>query len=72
MAAPDPRPPKRLKDPALMRELHLELAGEPCERCEERPGTGLHHKVFRSQSGSDTRENLEWLCEPCHDGAHGL
>lgn len=69
---PDPRPERRLKDPDLLKRLHLELAGEPCERCEERPGVELHHKTFRSHSGSDVRENLEWLCDPCHDSAHGL
>lgn len=70
---PFPRPPKRVKDPALMRRLHLEMEGEPCEKCESRPGVALHHRVFRSQGGGDTRENLAWLlCQPCHDEAHGL
>ncbi len=55
-----------------MAELHLELVNEPCDRCEERAGVALHHKAFKSQGGSDVRENLEWLCQPCHDEAHGL
>lgn len=67
-----PRPPKRVKDKALLAELHLELVNEPCDRCEERAGVALHHKAFKSQGGSDVRENLEWLCQPCHDEAHGL
>lgn len=72
MQTPFPKPQKRIKNPALMAALHLELVGEPCERCEERRGVALHHKTFRSQGGGDERENLEWLCRPCHDEAHGL
>ena len=68
----DPKPEKRVKDPDLMAALHLELAGEPCERCERAIGVALHHKTFRSQSGHDDRANLEWLCPACHDSAHGL
>ena len=57
-----------------MKQLHLELEGEPCEGpCGGlRRGRHLHHKRHRSQSGDDVRENLEWLCPPCHDEAHGL
>ena len=69
---PDPKPPKRVKNPALMRELHLEYEGEPCDRDCGRVGVELHHKIFRSQGGSDVRDNLEFLCSPCHDEAHGL
>ena len=67
-----PKPEKRRRDPALMARLHLELEGEPCERECGRVGAALHHKVFRSQGGHDERDNLEWLCRPCHDEAHGL
>lgn len=55
-----------------MRVFHLEMLGEPCERCELRAGVSIHHKKFRSQGGSDVRENFEWLCQLCHDRAHGL
>lgn len=72
MAAPFPKPKSRIIDRALLVRLHLELAGEPCERCEERVGVELHHKTFKSHGGDDTRENLEWLCGLCHDEAHGL
>ena len=68
----DWRPPKRIRDPDLLRRLHLELCGEPCERCGKRAGVALHHRILRSQGGSDTRENLAWLCKRCHDGAHGI
>jgi 5-methylcytosine-specific restriction endonuclease McrA len=68
----DPRPPKRIKDPALLARLHLEYAGEPCMFCERRPGTQLHHIISRAQGGDDVRENLAWLCVYCHDEAHGI
>jgi len=68
---PDPRPPQRIKDPELMRRLHLELVGEPCENCGLRRGTQLDHIVSRAQGGDDTRENLRWLCGPCHLERHG-
>lgn len=70
--APDPKPALRRRNARLLAKLHLELVGEPCERCEERIGVALHHTRYRSQGGSDERGNLEWLCQSCHDGAHGL
>lgn len=30
----------------------------------------VHHKVFRSQGGTDTTENLIVLCEQCHNDVH--
>lgn len=53
-----------------MRRLHLELAGEPCEVCELREGTILHHVQYRSRGGDDARENLLWVCHVC-DSDHG-
>jgi predicted CXXCH cytochrome family protein len=55
-----------------MRVFHLEMMGEPCERCERAIGVSIHHRTHRSQRGSDVRENFEWLCARCHDRAHGL
>ena len=62
----------RLRDPELLARLHLQLFGEPCEECERRPGTMLHHVTLRSQGGGDTRDNLRWLCVYCHEEAHGI
>lgn len=70
MAGPDPKPRKRIRDPVIFRELHLRYLGEPCWRCEQRPGTQLHHRVLRSQGGDDVPENLEWLCSVCHMDIH--
>lgn len=59
-----------------MRQLHLELEGEPCEVCEKRPGTILHHVKYRSRGGDDIRTDsrgrvqLLWVCAYC-DADHG-
>ena len=34
-------------------------------------GTPPHHVTFRSQGGSDTKENGVILCRSCHGLAHG-
>jgi hypothetical protein len=53
-----------------MARLHLELEGEPCEVCEIRIGTILHHVKYRSRGGDDVRSNLLWVCVVC-DSDHG-
>jgi hypothetical protein len=58
---PDPKPARRVKDPAALRAYRLEMLNEPCERCERRRGAHAHHIVFRSQGGDDARWNLLWL-----------
>jgi len=67
-----PKPRKRIKDVAAMRRFHLEMAGEPCELCELRPGNQIHHKIFRSQGGDDVPANFQWLCNSCASAQHGL
>lgn len=66
----DPKPERRTRDLQLMRQLHLELIGEPCELCERRPGTQLDHILPRSRGGGDTRTNLRWVCVHCHTARH--
>lgn len=67
---PDPKPLKRIKDPAALKRFHLEHANEPCELCELRPGTDAHHVTFRSQGGDDGDWNLLLVCRPCHHDLH--
>jgi 5-methylcytosine-specific restriction endonuclease McrA len=69
---PDPKPTKRVKDPAALRAYRLEMQGEPCMACELRRGEHVHHVKFRSQGGGDVAHNLMWLCRYCHDLAHGI
>ena len=42
--------------PGLRHKAHLEV----------------HHKEFRSRSGTDTEENLITLCHGCHATEHGV
>jgi 5-methylcytosine-specific restriction endonuclease McrA len=65
---PDPKPPRRIKDPDLMRRMHLE--GGVCCVCGVSYGLELDHIVRRSQGGDDTRENLRWLCKRHHQELH--
>ena len=52
------------------------IDGGMCERCKERVGYILHHKVLlTSQNINDpyialNHSQLEYLCKPCHDDEH--
>lgn len=67
----DPKPEKRIRNPDAMRRYHLLMAGEPCERCQVRMGTQVHHSVYRGRGGDDLESNFEWLCPTCHRAEHG-
>ena len=42
-----------------------------CQCCKTKKGTlHVHHKIYRSQGGSDDIENLITLCEGCHKKLH--
>jgi len=46
-----------------------------CEQCGQFPdfrGLAKHHKIFRSQGGSDNRDNIKWLCGRCHSAEHHI
>jgi len=60
----------RVKDPDALFLFRLEHLGEPGDLCEQRPGMDAHHRVYRSQGGSDAPDNLMWLCRPCHRDLH--
>jgi hypothetical protein len=66
---PDPRPPKRIKDPGLLGLLHLNggvcvLADDTCENY-----VSLHH--IHKHPRDDLNENLVWLCGSGTTGHHG-
>ena len=69
---PDPKPPKRIRDPDLLRRFRLLHLNEICEGCGLVPGIDPHHAKFKSQLGDDADYNLRWLCQICHDAAHGI
>lgn len=51
-----------------------------CEYCPKkfytvesaREGLEFHHKVFRSQGGTDDESNLALACADCHHQQHGI
>lgn len=68
---PDPRPPRRIKDRALMKLKHNQggvcaLADHTCAST-----LNLHHIWARSQGGDDVDANLVWLCGSGTTGHHG-
>ena len=68
MATTDPKPAKRLRDPAAVRRYlmtHL-----TCEVCQIRESKQAHHKLRRSQGGGDVPDNLLAVCARCHDLIH--
>ncbi len=69
---PDWKPAGRLKDPSALKAFRLAHLNEPCEMCERRAGVHVHHKIFRSQGGDDVESNWLWVCQICHDEAHGI
>jgi hypothetical protein len=66
----DPRPAARVVDVGAMRVFHLKMMGEPCEVCELRTGTIIHHVKYRSRGGDDVEGNFLWVCHVC-DSDHG-
>ncbi len=73
---PDPKYPRRVRDPELLRVLHIEWRGD-CV-LEGMPGVGkcrqhrfgLHH--VHNKPRDDVRENLVMLCGDGTTGHHGL
>jgi 5-methylcytosine-specific restriction endonuclease McrA len=51
------------------RQEALERDGHKCTRCGS-SGLQVHHRIKRSVARDDRLENLETLCERCHDNVH--
>jgi 5-methylcytosine-specific restriction endonuclease McrA len=54
----------------LMKRV-LERDGWRCRKCGSLENLQVHHKIKRSQQGSDSLENLVTLCVYCHMAEHG-
>jgi 5-methylcytosine-specific restriction endonuclease McrA len=54
----------------LGREV-LQRDGWRCQTCGSLKNLQVHHKMFRSQLGDDSEENLVTLCSACHNHLHG-
>ena len=62
----DPVSYERLRQQILSRD------GWRCQSCGTMSNLEVHHSEFRSQSGSDSEENLITLCTACHARVHHL
>lgn len=49
------------------RALRREVASQPCVGCGSRVRVHADHVVPRKLGGSDARENLQPLCQACHN-----
>lgn len=58
----------RRRDPALLRLLHFEY--DECCLCGVTYPLHLHHVVFKSHDGDDTRANILALCLNEHEFYH--
>jgi hypothetical protein len=69
-----PKQPRVRLDPASyerLRQQVLQRDGWRCQCCGARSNLEVHHKVFRSQGGQDSEENLITVCAECHAFGHG-
>src|SRR5574338_1388190 len=64
----DPKPPERVRDPDLLRRLHL--AWDECMICGASMGLMLHH--ISNHPRDDLEANLVMLCGSGTTGCHGL
>jgi 5-methylcytosine-specific restriction endonuclease McrA len=55
-----------------LRQQILRRDGWRCQSCGAMSNLEVHHREFRSHSGTDAEENLITLCVDCHRRAHGL
>jgi 5-methylcytosine-specific restriction endonuclease McrA len=53
-----------------LRQQILRRDGWRCQFCGTMSNLEVHHRKFRSRSGSDSEENLITLCSECHARAH--
>ncbi|MGO9539970.1 MAG: HNH endonuclease [Terriglobales bacterium] len=64
--------PLRL-DPLSYEALRQEILRRDnwrCQSCGSMSNLEVHHRQFRSHSGSDSEENLITLCADCHHKSH--
>ncbi len=53
-----------------LRQQVLRRDGWRCQSCGTMSKLEVHHRDFRSHSGSDTKDNLITLCANCHRSLH--
>ena len=57
-----------------LKQYILDRDGYSCKSCKKGSKQNIelqvHHIIFRSSGGTDTKNNLITLCKPCHDKLH--
>ena len=57
---------------AAIRDVKLSIAGYRCEECNaEGPILDVHHLTYDRFGGDERMTDLQVLCRPCHNKAHG-
>lgn len=62
----------KVKNQRALKERLIKLRGTSCERCDY-PNTkilNVHHKIYRSNGGTNELDNLELICPNCHAEEH--
>jgi 5-methylcytosine-specific restriction endonuclease McrA len=60
-------------DPVAYKKLRLQVLrrdGWQCQSCGTVSNLEIHHNLFRSHSGDDSKENLDTVCLACHSALH--
>ena len=52
--------------PLLKLRRHFLKLGVPCQRCSSWSQLEVSHKLAVNDGGSDSLDNIEWLCHSCH------
>jgi len=68
-----PKPSPLRLDPLSYESLRRQILrrdGWRCQSCSSMSNLEVHHRKFRSHSGSDSEENLITLCTACHASVH--
>src|SRR5687768_16267024 len=55
----------------LLREAVRKRARGICERCSHNPLSHVHHMTY-IRKYAEALEDLQGLCEPCHEFVHGI
>jgi 5-methylcytosine-specific restriction endonuclease McrA len=59
-----------------LKQYVLQRDNYTCQLCKKKTKQNIelhvHHIVFRSNGGTDTKNNLVTLCKPCHDKIHKI
>jgi 5-methylcytosine-specific restriction protein A len=65
-------PIRKFSQKQLKRQREIAKLEKPelCETCHKNRAMDWHHKIHRSQGGTDDRSNLLCVCRICHSGIH--